>query len=175
MNRRGMQIIAWFLIGLGILYSIGIFVDIRIGDIFWPLVFILTGLLFIFRPEVIRPENVRFYFAGDVFIDEKWKPKDEEIRMFAGDVDVDLRKVALPDGETKMRVLCFAGEVTLDIPEDVGVWISTTGFVTETLIDGKRMEYIFSGTSYKTDGYESAKKKFRLETTSFAMDIKIRR
>ncbi|MGD8457955.1 MAG: cell wall-active antibiotics response protein LiaF [Anaerolineales bacterium] len=174
MKTKGQLTFAWILIGFGALLLIGNFIGIDFGDIFWPLVFIVAGLLLIFRPQVISPAGARFYFAGDINVNSKWDMNKNDLRMFAGDVRIDLADLNLTSDETKFIISAFAGEVDIFAPQDVGVSISTMAFVTDSRIDGKKMEYIFSGMDYATEGYENASKKFKLIMQCFAADVKLK-
>lgn len=174
MKTKGQLTFAWILIGFGVLLFIGNFVGINFGDIFWPLVLIVAGLLLIYRPQIISPVGAKFYFAGDIKVDRSWNMKKNEIRMFAGDVRIDLADLNLTSDETRFIITTFVSEVDIYAPQDVGVSISTMAFVTDSRIDGKKMEYIFSGMDFATEGYENSSKKFKLFMQCFVADIKLR-
>jgi predicted membrane protein len=174
MKAKGQLTFSWILIGFGALLLIGNLVGIDFGDVFWPLVLITVGLFLIFRPQIISPIHAKYYFAGDVKINKSWDMSKKEIRMFAGDVKIDLADLNLPQGETDFTITAFAGEVNIFAPRDIGVSISTMAFVTNSRIDGKKMEYVLSGMEYATEGYEEALKKFKLYMQCFAADVKLK-
>lgn len=175
MSKRSQQILAVFLIGLGLLYLSANFIEnFDAGKLFWPLAFIFLGAILIFRPKSITPENAEHYFARDIDLDHEWEPGSKEVRMFAGDIDIDLRRMDLQDGENYFSVKFFAGDITVDVPEDVGFRVASTGFVVEVKLDGASTSNIFTGYQYKTDNYDTAAKKFVLQTAAFAVDLKIR-
>lgn len=174
MNKKSQQILAFILIGLGVLYLAANFINIDPSDIFWPLAMILLGLLFIFRPKSVAPDHAQFYFAGDKNFAENWTPQDEDLRMFAGDLFIDLGKVDLPTGKTRFAVRCFASDIDINLPADVGLSLSSTGFVVETKIKGESASHIMTGYNYKSSNYDAAEKKFDLITQSFAIEIGIR-
>ena len=174
MKTKGQLTFAWILIGFGALLLFGNLAGIDFGDVFWPLILITVGLFLIFRPQIISPAHAKFYFAGDVNIDKRWDMKKKEVRMFAGDVRIDLADLNLSPGETDITVTAFAGDVHIFAPQDVGVSISTMAFVTDSRINGKKMEYIMSGMDYATEGYEEANKKFKLFMQCFAADVKLK-
>jgi predicted membrane protein len=148
--------------------------DIDASKIFWPIVLILLGVLLIYRPKAIAPENAQLYFAGDKNFGSDWTPKDEDLRMFAGDLFIDLGKADLPTGTTRFTVRCFASDIDIILPSNVGLRISSTGFVVETKFDGDDVSNIMTGYSYKSENYDTAEKKFDLITTSFAVEISVR-
>ena len=174
MTKRSQQILAIFLIILGLLYLVANFVNIDPGDLFWPLVFIAVGAILIFRPKAIAPQNAEHYFAKDIYVGRNAKPGDKEVRMFAGDIDIDLFDLELEPGETFYAVRFFAGDVTVDLPDDIGLKVESTGFVVEVKMDGENSSNVMTGYSYQSPNYETAEKKFFLSTTAFAVDLKIR-
>ncbi len=175
MTKRNQQILALFLILLGALYLVANFVNIDPGKIFWPLAFIAIGVILIFRPKAIAPDYAEYHFAKDISLDRNWQPGDSEVRMFAGDIDIDLRDMDLEPGENFYAVKFFAGDITLDVPADVGLKINSTGFVVEVKMDGESTSNVMTGYSYQSGNYETAEKKFYLNTTAFAVDLKIRK
>lgn len=174
MFDSGQKKIAWILIGLGIVSLVGNILNIDIGDIFWPMVIILIGLFFVFRPQVVNPANAKVFFAGDVEVDETWDLSKEEIRIFAGDIHIDLVNLELPTGEMNLRIRAFVGKVDMLVPKGIGVSISSEAFVTESKINGEKMENIFSGFDYESEGYNEAEKKFNLNMRCFVSEIKLR-
>lgn len=174
MTKRGQQILAIFLIGLGVLYLAANFINIDPGDLFWPLALIGLGAVLIFRPKAIAPENTRHYFAGDVDLARDWQEGDQEVRMFAGDIDIDLLDLDLQPGENHYWVKFFAGDINVDVPEGIGLKVDSNGFVVDTKIDGEKVSNVMSGFQYESENYAAAEKKFVLHTAAFAVDLKIR-
>jgi predicted membrane protein len=173
MKIKGQLTFAWILIGFGALLLAGNIFRINFGDIIWPLVIITIGLVLIVRPQTISPAHTKYLFAGDVRVNKKWDLSKTEVRMFAGDIRIDLGELELPSGETSFTVTAFAGDVKLYAPQDVGVAITTMAFVTNSRIDGEKMEHIFSGMDFATEGYDQAKKKFKLIMQCFAAEVRL--
>ena len=174
MFDSGQKKLALILIGLGAVLLVGNLLNFDFGDIFWPIVIILFGLFLVFRPQVINPVNAKVSFVGDIEVDETWDLAKDEVRMFVGDFHFDLENLDLPLGETNFRIYAFVGEVNMRVPKDIGVSISSEAFVTESKIDGEKMENVFTGFDYKSEGYENAKKKFNLSMRCFVSEIKLR-
>lgn len=178
MNKRGQQILAFVLIALGILYIVANLLNINPSDLIWPIVLILLGMVFIFVPKSIpfgsSSPNAKVYFAGDRNYGQEWVPENEDLRMFAGDLFIDLGKIDLPSGTTTFSVRCFASDIDILLPDDVGLKIVSNGFVVETKFDGDSISNIMTGYNYQSENYEAAQKKFNLYTTSFAVDISVR-
>ena len=136
---------------------------------------VILGVILVVSPGSLRPSaNSRFAFAGDYYFDEGWEVKSEEFRMFAGDIEFDLMDAKIPAGETFVNVYCFAGELDIRVPADVGVRIATNAFVTNAKINGEKKEFIFSGLRYTSEGYEDADRKLVFEWSSFASDVSLR-
>jgi predicted membrane protein len=175
MGKRGQQVLAISLIVLGGLLLAARFLSISPGRIFWPLVLVILGVILVVSPQSLRPSaNSRFAFAGDYYFDESWEVQSQEFRMFAGDVEFDLTNAAIPEGETFIQVYCFAGDLDVRLPADVGVKIATNAFVTDAKINGEKKEFVFSGLRYKSEGYDEAARKLVFEWSSFASDISLR-
>lgn len=173
MNKRSQQILAGFLILLGVLYLAANFINIDAGDLFWPLVLIAVGALLIFRPKSVVPDHAEHYFAKDINEGSGWQQGDKEVRMFAGDIDLDLAEMDLQPGETYYSVKFFAGDINLDVPSDVGLKIDSTGFVVEVKGLGETTSNIGAGFHYESENYAEAQKKFILNTAAFAVDLKV--
>ena len=175
MGKRGQQVLAISLIVLGGLLLAANFFNISPGRIFWPLLLIVFGVILVVSPKSLRPSaNSRFAFAGDYYFDESREVQSEEFRMFAGDIEFDLTDAKIPMGETFVQVYCFAGELDLRVPSDVGVKIATNAFVTNAKINGEKKEFIFSGLRYKSEGFDEAERKLVFEWSSFASDVSLR-
>jgi predicted membrane protein len=122
----------------------------------------------------VAPEHSQFYFAGDKNFGSNWEPRDEDLRMFAGDLFIDLGNAKLPAGTTTFAVRCFASDIDINVPSDVGLRISSTGFVVESKFDGETKSNVMTGFDYKSDNYATAEKKFDLITQSFAVELTVR-
>jgi predicted membrane protein len=172
MDKRGQQVIAYSLIGLGILFLGANFLNIDPGRIIWPLVLVVLGILLVTRPQLFNPpEDVRYGFAGSMVLDENWPVEDKEIRLFAGDVLIDLGKAEFPDGETALAVRFFAGSIDVRLPAGVGLMVTGNAFVIDSDINGEKHDHFFNGLRYLSPGYDEAEKRVRLDISCFACDF----
>ncbi len=174
MTKRGQQLLAIFLIVLGALYLAANIFNFDAGELFWPLVFIAVGTILIFRPRAIAPDNAEHYFARDITLDREWPAGGKEVRMFAGDIDIDLSRMELHPGENYYSVRFFAGDITVDVPAEVGLRVESTGFVVEAKVNGETSSNVMTGYTYQSVNFDTAEKKFILNTAAFAVDLKIR-
>jgi predicted membrane protein len=174
MDRKGQQLIAYSLIGLGVLLLAGNFFNIDPGRIIWPLVLIIAGVILVTRPQLFNPSgDVRYMFAGDIVIDENWTVRDEEIRLFAGDVKIDLARVDIPPGETIIAVRFFAGSINVRLPSAAALRVIGNGFVIDSEINGDKRDNILAGLQYESPEYEAAESQIQLLVSCFACDLDI--
>jgi predicted membrane protein len=175
MNKSGQKVLAWMAIAFGgILLAANIF-QIDTDKIFFPLLLVVVGLILVFRPKSMRfVGDVSFAFASNKKLDKSWNVKNQEFWQFAGDFYIDLPAMNLPNGETDIRVVAFASEIDINLPKDIGLMIDATGFVTSIKQDGDKEENIFAGSHFKSDAYDQAKRKLRLETLGFVSEIDLR-
>lgn len=174
MFSSGRSTFAVFLIAAGAIMMFAIFTDRNTDGLFWPIALIFIGLWFIFRPRRSASENMRFRFATEIDEYGEWEVKDEEMFAFAHDVDYDLTDAGIPDGETHIRMTGFASDLTLRVPEDVGIAINTNAFSTESKIHGDKQDYVMTGLNYTSPNYDTAARKLRFDITSFAVEVKVR-
>ena len=174
MRSKGQRFFALLLIGVGLIMLAGNLFDFNVSELFWPLVLILVGIWFVFRPGLSNyGQDVVMKFVGEINRDGNWQVADEELWMFVGELDFDFSEAEIPEGETSIRILAFVSELDLRLPENVGLSISSNAFVVNANIFGDRQEFIFNGMNYLTDNYDSAERKIRFEITSFVSELKV--
>jgi len=117
---------------------------------------------------------LHFKLLGDVHRAGDGQVRDEEIWLGVGDIDLDLTDADFPTGETTLRFFGFVSSVALLIPEDVGVSIASTGFLTDAKVLDRTQETFFATFRARSDSYEAAERKVRLELTFFVVDLKVK-
>jgi lia operon protein LiaF len=65
--------------------------------------------------------------------------------------------------------------VRLIVPEDVGVSLSSSAFVSDVRLFGRKRDSILAPVRMTSENYETAERQVRLETTAFVGDVKVRR
>jgi hypothetical protein len=167
--------LAVLLILWGVIIIVGQIFDINVGRIFWPMVIILLGLWLVFRPYLGgSSDDVSFRPLGGIDRSGAWEVADEEIWMFVGDVELDLRDARFPNDEGSIRILAFVPDVDIYISEDVGLSVGVTAFVTDMKAHGEKSDSVFTPVDYQTENYGIAEQKLRVEITCFVADISIR-
>lgn len=175
MTKRGELFLGGILVLVGFIALIGSLLHVNLWTFFWPLLFILLGTWFILRPRMVAEgREVTMKLIGDIKRRGAWPLRDEEIWLIVGDIDLDFSQAALPDGETRLRVYGFVGDVELIVPEEVGLKIHSVAFVSDAKVFGGKEESFVVPFDYATPGYEQASRRIRLDTVHFVSDLKVR-
>ncbi len=175
MRDRGQIFIGISLIVLGALFLLGSLLDVDVWKFCWPVAFILLGVWLLLRPLTARSDaRVRQRLVGDIRRDGTWQVTDEEIWIGVGDLDLDMSEAEIPLGETRIQIYGFVADVDVYLPPGVGVALSSTAFVTEAGLFGRKRERFLSTLYLSSDDYESAERKIRLDMTCFVAEFKIK-
>jgi len=176
MRNQKQMVIGALIILVGLMLLIGDVLDVNVWALCWPLGLILSGVWLLLRPQLVGADTaVRQKLLGDIYRDGVWQVTDEEFWIGVGEVDLDMTRAEVPEGETEIRVFGFVGDVDLLVPEGVGITVSSTAFVTDARVLGQKRESIVVPFHQASDDYETAERKIRLEVTSFVADIKVKR
>lgn len=79
----------------------------------------------------------RSSFIGDIRIGQSyWELKPLSISHFIGDTELDLTKAHIPDGETRVQVSAFIGDVKVYIPDDpeIEVVVRADSFIGDVML-----------------------------------------
>jgi len=176
MRNQGQMIIGALIILVGLMFLIGNVLNVNVWALCGPLGLILLGVWLLLRPQLVGADMaVRQKLLGDIHRDGVWQVADEEFWIGVGEIDLDMTHAEVPEGETKIRVFGFVGDVDVLVPEGVGIAVSSTAFVTDARVLGRKRDSIMFPFYQASDDYETAERKIRLEVTSFVADIKIKR
>ena len=162
----GLLLVLW-----GVLLLLSRAIGISFWMLCWPSLIILLGLWLLLRPQFSG--SIKITPVGDLSRGGVDALHSEEIWMFAGDIELDLRQSQIPAGETCYRLRFFAGEVELRLPPGVGYAIKSSAMVTNAEIEGLKVEYVFSGLEQFSPDYEQAERKIRLDIASFVTDLEV--
>jgi predicted membrane protein len=176
MHRKWQIYVGIFIILIGLMSLAGAVFDVDLGVFCVPLGLVALGVWLLLRPRLVGPDKaLRLRLLGDVRRRGDWQVADEEIGVIIGNVTLDLSSADVPVGEAKIRVFGFVGEVRLIVPEGVGVSISSSSFVTDSRIFGRKRDGIFYPVTFASGGYETAERKVQLETMHFVVNLRVRR
>jgi lia operon protein LiaF len=176
MDKRLQIYVGATIVALGVLSLVGTLWNIDVWGYLWPLLFIAAGVLLLTRarsPERYGETHVRL--LGDVRRLGAWTVREQEIWCIIGDVNLDLTQAEVPAGETPIRVVGFVGDVTVTLPEDVGLAVSTTAMVTTARVFGQKQDYVFTPYRMESDAYREANRKIRLDLLYMVADLHVRR
>jgi len=175
MRSKWQVYVGGFIVLVGVMILVGNLTHYDVWKIFWPLMLIGLGVFVLVRPQVVSSDTlVRQKVLGEIELGGEWDVTDEEIWLFIGDVEIDLTRARIPAGETTFRVLGIVGEVKMLVPPDVGVLVQSNAFVTEAKLMGEKRQSFMTAPPFKTDGYDLAERKIRLEANYFVADLKVR-
>jgi len=174
MKKQTQILLGSVLIGFGFLILMSNLLDINFGAICWPSFLILVGILIIVRPR-IAPEgaDVQMLFFGDLRRSGEWDAMDQEIWSFVGDVDLDFTQANFPEDEVTFKLYRFVGDIDIILPKDMGISISSLGFVTDARLEGKKRGGFVTPIRYTSENFENTTKKIHLEMISFVADLKV--
>jgi len=176
MRNQGQLFIGALLVLIGLMFLLGNLFGVNVWALCGPLGLILLGVWIVLRPHLVGSgTTTRFKLLGDIHRDGAWQVANQEIWIGVGEVDLDLTRADIPEGETKLRVFGFAGDVEVLVPEEVAVSVFSMAFVTDGKVLDRREEGILAPVHATSDDYETAGRKLRLETTFFVVDLKVRR
>ncbi len=136
----------------------------------WPIGLIGLGIWFVTRPA----QSATIRLIGDIHRNGVWPVVDEEFTQFVGDIRMDLTQANLPLGETRLRFSSFVSDITLVVPPDAGISLTSNAFVTELNFLGQRSQSIFMPVDIVTPGYATAERRLRLEANAFVLELNIR-
>ncbi len=176
MQNRGQIMAGSFLVLFGGGLLLANVLHINFWAICFPLGLILLGLFFLAarRPLIGATSEGGAHFVGDIVRSGEWPVKNEEFWLFAGDVRLDMSRAQFSSGETVIRLNAFVADVDVIVPSGVAVSMSSTGFVTNTELNGQRTERFLSGVQLSTPDYAAAERKLRLETAFFVGDVNVK-
>lgn len=175
MYNKQQAFIGIVIVLIGVVLLIGTIFDIDVGSLCFPTVLIAAGILLLLRPQLFDPNTPgRLKLLGDVRRRGAWQVTDEEIWNGVGNVRLDMTGADIPTDETQIRVFNFVGDIRLSVPEDVGVCVSSTAFVTDARVLGQRRDYFLTPFELSSDNYETAERRVRLEILSFVGSTRVR-
>lgn len=174
MKDRTTILIGSILIVIGVFSIVDALFDINLWSLVFPFLLIAIGVFILFRPKSL-PNGSDFIlrFINEVDSYQAWVLKPAEYLSFVSDIDLDLSRATIPDGETTIRFNSFVNEIKISLPENIGLRISARGFVINSKIVGKDEENIFASFEYESPDYEFQSRKVFIHLMSFVSEIEI--
>jgi lia operon protein LiaF len=174
-NNNGSVVVGIVLIGLGGMFLLSTWLRINLWSFFWPALLIVLGVAILVRSHA-TPVGTRseFVLLGDIDREGDWPVTNGETWIGVGDVDLDFTHATVPVGETVLGVRGFVGDVDVIMPQSVGLSVSASGFIINVKRSGREQPVFLGPYHYQSDGYETAERKIRLETSFFVHDLKLK-
>lgn len=175
MKNQGQILLGLAILVIGLVLLLGVWLEIEAGDLCWPTAFILAGLWLLIRPWVVPPDTtLETHLFGPMRRKGPWKVVPLESWLFVGDVDLDFTEAEIPAGETLIRCFGFVGTIRVLVPAGVGLSVTSTAFLTDAKMMGKKRSSFVVPVTMTNDGYTTAERRIRLEVTNFVADLKIK-
>lgn len=175
MRKRSVMLLGLLMVAAGSLYLLGSLLHFDAGLYFWPLALIVLGVWFLLRPaQETGASSTRVLFIGDIKRSGAWQVADEEIISFISDVDLDLTQAQVPDGETDLVCSGFVSDISARVPADIGVKISTSGFICEHNVLNEKSTWFLNPASSETPGYIGCQRRVHIHARGFVVEAKVK-
>lgn len=115
---------------------------------------------------------------GDVKIGQDYFDlKPMNISHFIGDTVIDLTKAYIPQGETKINISSFIGDVKIFIPNDLDleICVISSSFLGSNTVLDRHEGGLFKNMNIMPHGYQEADKRIRIHVSVFIGDLRVQR
>lgn len=120
------------------------------------------------------PHSYKGIFIGDLNMGkEPFELKDLHIWNGVGDIDLDLTRAVIPDGESNILITGWIGDVEIIVPKDMFVWIESQIRIGEIEMLGNSESGLGKEQSYKSVGYDDAEQKVHIVIEQKIGDIRV--
>ncbi len=173
--KRWQIVIGIVLIILGLIALFEAVFRVDLWRFIFPLILIGVGVLLILRPQFVGSDvHVQMPILGDIRKVGAWKATTHEFWLVVGTNHLDFTEAIFPKGDAIIRVIAFVAEVIVILPEDVGLRVESSSFVSELKNSAGNRERFFSFLEHETQNFESAEKRVTLQTIAFVSEIKVK-
>lgn len=174
--KRWQIILGIVLIVFGVFSLVETAFKIDLWRYLWPLVLVGLGLLLILRPRIAGSNvHVEMPLLGEFRRTGAWEATKHEIWWVVGTTYLDFTEAVFPEGDATIRVYGFVAEVKITLPEEVGLAVGASSFVTELKSPEGTEERIMNSIEYQSPNYLEAEKRVNLQTVAFVSEIQVKR
>ena len=174
MRNRAQVTVGIVILVFGCLLLISNLLQINLWGYLWPLFLISLGVWVLLRPRRGPGAPTRFRLLAETRRRGGWTVRDEEVWSFISDVDLDFTEAIIPAGETTLRFHGFVGDIDLKAPDDVGIFITSTAFLTSARAFGVKQDHLLTGYETENSTYRDAERRIRIELLHFVTDLNVR-
>lgn len=182
----------FLLVGLGVVLLLDKLDVMDFGEFFstfWPLILIGIGLKLVLNRNsggsaeskketlTLNEQNVKY---SKVFGDVKLQVNNQDfnggsISVMIGEIDLDLAKSNIKEGEQILRLSGVIGEISVLLPKTLKVSVKANVTVGDIKILDTTDDGFLINRTFQSEGYETAKKKLYISVSQVIGDIEIRR
>ncbi|MFC4775643.1 cell wall-active antibiotics response protein LiaF [Paenibacillus sp. GCM10023252] len=115
-------------------------------------------------------------FIGDIYLGhDYWELKPMNISHFIGDTVLDLTKAQISEGETRVIISSFIGDVKVFVPNDrdVGVTVTSSSFIGDVKVLDQQDSGLFKNIQVNSPHYYEADKKIKIIVSTFIGDVRV--
>ena len=176
MRKQSQVLVGLALVLVGLTFLVGALFRVNVWAFCWPAGLIALGGWLLLRPTLARPgTRVRVHPLADVRRGGAWDVGDEEIWIFVGDVRLDFSEASLAAGESTIKVFGLVGDVTLIVPEQVPLSVSSYALLTDGKVYGKKQDQFVAPFQIESEGYSEAAARVRVEGYFLVTNLKVKR
>ena len=174
--KRGLIFIGFVLIILGLISLVNqIFPDLTLGRFVGPVFLIALGVFLILRPKIAgQNAKVQIPVLGDLRNTGSWEVTQHEVWWFVGSNRLDFTDAVFPEGDGVIKIYGFVNDITIIVPDDVGLEVISTAFVNDYHGLHAKQERFLSTLEEQTPNYLSADKRVHVQSFAFVAEIKVR-
>lgn len=171
--KRWQIILGLVLIFLGVIALVDALFSVNLWRFVGPLLLIGLGVLLVLRPRMAgKGVQVEMPILGDSRKTGTWEVTNHEFWWLVGSNRLDFTNARFPDGSATIKIFGFVADVVIIHPEDVGVRIASTAFVSELRTRDGKQEQIFNMMDYQTDNFGLAEKQVTIQILSFVAEVR---
>jgi hypothetical protein len=176
MRKQSQVLVGLALVLVGLTFLVGVLFRVNVWAFCGPMGLIALGGWLLLRPALARPgTKVRAHPLADVHRKGAWDVGDEEIWIFVGDVRLDFSEASLAPGESTIKVFGLVGDVTLVVPEEVPVSVSSSALLTDGKVYGEKQDQFITPFQVESEGYSEAAARVRVEGYFLVANLKVKR
>lgn len=154
---------------------------------YWPIIFILWGIHILLRKKqqshieiTTEPSEsvANLIHRSNIFGDEEISVnsknfKGGSISNIFGDIDLDLSKAVIADGEHILRLNSVFGDIIIQAPKDCGIAVAASVVFGDLKVFNEKAEGIFKDINATSPGYQTASKKIKIHVSQIFGDLRI--